>query len=140
MRKTNKIDTDSLQEEAKKSEDKEAFAVLARMRNCRVGVGARVESPSKVIFFIEIIASLCADHRTLNLNSLEDSLFILRKLKEKGYVLTCEDDGSVSCELAVPSENLTVEYKAAISILARSKPGVKKIKCISPSSLGTLRW
>ena len=140
MRKTNKIDTDSLQEEAKKSEDKEAFAVLARIRNCRVGVGARLESPSKVIFFIEIIASLCADHRTLNLNSLEDSLFILRKLKEKGYVLTCEDDGSVSCELSVPLENLTVEYKAAISILVRAKPDVKKIKCISSPSLGTLHW
>jgi hypothetical protein len=120
MRKTNKIDTYCLQEEAKKSEDKEAFVVLARMRNCRVGVGARLESSSKPIFFIEIIASLCADHRTLNLNSLEDSLFILKKLKEKGYVLTCEDDGSISCELAVPSENLTLEYKTAVSILARA--------------------
>jgi len=125
MRKTNKIDADSLQEEAKKSEDKEAFAVLARMRNCRVGVGARLESPSKPIFFVEIIANLCTDHHALNLDSLENSLLILRKLEEKGYVLTCEDDGSVSCELAVPSENLTLEYKAAISILTRAKPEVR---------------
>jgi hypothetical protein len=115
MRKANKIDAHSLQEEANKSEDKEAFAVLARTRNCRVGVGARLESPAKPIFFIEIIERLCADHH-VNLKSLEKSLLILRKLKEKGYVLTCED-GSVSCELAVPPENLTVEYETAISIL-----------------------
>ena len=125
MRKTNKIDTYCLQEEAKKSEDKEAFVVLARMRNCRVGVGARLESPSKPIFFVEIIANLCTDHHALNLDSLENSLLTLRKLEEKGYVLTCEDDGSVSCELAVPSENLTLEYKAAISILTRAKPEVR---------------
>jgi hypothetical protein len=115
MKKANKIDAHSLQEEANKSEDKEAFAVLARTRNCRVGVGARLESPAKPIFFIEIIKKLCADH-VVNLNSLENSLLILRKLEERGYVLTCED-GSVSCELAVPSENLTVEYETAISIL-----------------------
>jgi hypothetical protein len=129
-RKTNKIDAHSLQEKANSSEDKEAFAVLARMRNCRVGVGARLESPEKPIFFIEIIASLCADNHTLNLNSFENSLLILRKLKERGYVLTCEEDGSISCELAVPSENLTVECEAAISILKkigriRNEPDVR---------------
>ena len=120
MRKANKIDAHSLQEKANKSEDKEAFAVLARMRNCRVGVGARMESATKPIFFIEITASLCADHHTVNLNSLENSMLILRKLEERGYVLTCDEDGSISCELAVLAENLTVEYKAAISILTRA--------------------
>ena len=120
MRKTNKIDTYCLQEEAKKSEDKEAFVVLARMRNCRVGVGARLESSSKPIFFVEIIASLCADRSVVNLNSLENKLLILRKLKERGYVLTCEEDEAISCELVVPSENLTLEYDAAILIIKKN--------------------
>jgi len=118
MRKTNKIDTCSLQEQAKKSEDKEAFAPLARMSNCRIGVGAREES-SKPVFFIEIVASLCAKQHILNLNSLENNLRILRRLREKGYVLTCEEDGCVSCELTVPSENLAGECKSAISILRK---------------------
>jgi hypothetical protein len=130
MTKTNKIDAHSLQEKANNSEDKEAFAVLAKMRNCRVGVGARLESPEKPIFFIEIIASLRADHHTVNLNSLENNLLILRKLKERGYVLTWEEDGSVSCELTVQSETLTVEYEAAISTLKetggiRDEPDVR---------------
>jgi hypothetical protein len=43
----------------------------------------------------------------------------MRKLKERRYVLTCEEDGAVSCELAVPSENLTLEYEAAILIIKK---------------------
>ena len=118
--RANKIDAYSLQEEANRSEDKEAFAVLTRIRDFRVGVGARLESPAKPIFFIEIIASLCADRSVVNLNSLENKLLILRKLKERGYVLTCEEDEAVSCELVVPSENLTLEYDAAILIIKKN--------------------
>ena len=117
MRKANKIDAHSLQEEANKSEDKEAFAVLTRIRDFRVGVGARLESPEQPIFFIEIIGSLCTERHVVNLNSLEKNLAILRQLKERGYVLTCEEDGTFSCELAVPSENLAAEYEAATLII-----------------------
>ena len=120
MRRAKKIDAHSLQEEANRSEDKEAFAVLTRIRDFRVGVGARLESPAKPIFFIEIIASLCADRSVVNLNSLENKLLILRKLKERGYVLTCEEDEVISCELVVPSENLTLEYDAAILIIKKN--------------------
>ena len=118
--RANKIDAHSLQEEANRSEDKEAFAVLTRIRDFRVGVGARLGSPAKPIFFIEIIASLCADRSVVNLNSLENKLLILRKLKERGYVLTCEEDEAISCELVVPSENLTLEYDAAILIIRKN--------------------
>jgi hypothetical protein len=119
MKEASKINAYTLQEEAKKSEDKEAFTVLARTRSCRVGVGARIESPAKPIFFIEIISSFCADHHGVNLNFLEKNLLILRQLKERGYVLTCEEDGTVSCELAVPFEKLTVECEAAILIIEK---------------------
>ena len=119
MRETNKINTQSLQEEAKKSEDKEAFTVLARMPNCRVGVGARLESHAKPIFFIEIIASLCANHQTVNLNSLEKNMLILRRLKQRGYVLTCGEDGTISCELAVPPESLETEIGTAILMIEK---------------------
>jgi hypothetical protein len=119
MREANKINTQSLQEEAKKSEDKEAFIVLTRMPNFRVGAGARMESPAKLIFFIEIIASLCANHQAVNLNSLEKNLFILKQLKERGYMLTCEEIGTISCELAVPSESLKAEYESAILMIEK---------------------
>jgi hypothetical protein len=125
MREANKINVNYLQEEAKKSEDKEAFTVLAKMPSYRVGVGARLESPANPIFFVEIIISLCAGHH-MNLRFLERKLLILRQLKERGYLLTCEEDGTVSCELAVPSENLTVEYEAAILIIQCARNSVRE--------------
>ena len=119
MRRANKIDPHSLLEEANQSEDKEAFAVLTKIQDFRIGVGARLESPAKPIFFIEIIATLCADRSVVNLNSLENKLLILKKLKERGYVMTCEEYQAISCELAVPSENLTLEHEAAILIIKK---------------------
>jgi hypothetical protein len=122
MEKAEKIDADSLYETANNSEEKEALTILARMRNCRVGVGARVHSPTKTTFFIEIVAHLCAGHQSVNLNSMENSLLILRELNERGYVLKCED-GFVSCELPVPSEKLNEEYDAAIFIIKKTQRG-----------------
>jgi hypothetical protein len=119
MKKANKIDAHSLQEEAKKSEDKEAFTVLARMYGYRVGVGARLKTPTNSIFFIEIIARLCPRDHPVNLSSLEKNLHILKKLEKRGYLLTCDEDGTISCELPVPPENLVAEYKAANSIIEK---------------------
>jgi hypothetical protein len=89
------------------------------MPNYRVGVGARMESPEQTTYFVEIIVSLCASDHVVNLDFLKKNLAILRQLKERGYVLACEEDGTVSCELAVPLENLTVEYEATTSIIER---------------------
>jgi hypothetical protein len=55
----------------------------------------------------------------VDLDFLEMNLAVLRQLKERGYALAWEEDGTVSCELAVPSENLTVEYEATTAIIER---------------------
>ena len=117
MKRKSKVDVNSLQEEAKKSEDKEAFAVLLRTRAYRVGVGARLKTRADPIFFVEIIARLCPRNHPVNLSSLEKNLNILKQLKERGYHLSCDEDGTISCELAVQSENLVAEYKTASSII-----------------------
>ena len=119
MKETDKIDINSLQEKAKKSESKEAFTVLARTQGYRVGVGARLKAPANPIFFVEIIASLCPHPRIVDINLLEKNLHVLKQLTERGYVLTCDEDGTVSCELAVPSKNLAAECEAANSIIEK---------------------
>ena len=115
--KRSKVDVNSLQEEAKKSEDKEAFTVLLRTRAYRVGIGARLKTSADPIFFVEIIARLCPRDHPVNLSSLEKNLNILKQLKERGYHLTCDEDGTISCELVVRSENLVAECKTASSIV-----------------------
>ena len=114
MRKTEKINIHTLQEEAEKSEDKEAFTVLAKLPSYRVGAGARLESSANPTFFIEIIVNVCAGHHPVDLSLLEKNLFVLSRLQQREYFLTCEGDGTISCELAVPPQDLTPEYAAAI--------------------------
>ncbi len=119
MDEADKINVQSLQEEAKKSEDKEAFTVLAKMRNCRIGIGARLESPDEPTFFIEVLVSLCTGRNSIDLDLMEKKLSLLRQLTERGHLLTCEEDGCISCELAVPRKNLITECKATISTLKK---------------------
>jgi len=109
----------TLQEEAEKSGDNEAFTVLAKIGNCRIGMGARLESARDPTFFIEVLVSLCTGHDQVNLDIMERKLSLLKRLNQKGYVLDCEEDGCVSCELTVQSKSLTAECMAAGSILEK---------------------
>lgn len=117
MKQTEAIDVRTMREKAKKSEDHEAFKVLAKTRNCRIGIGARLESAGEPVFFIEVLVSLCAGHGPVELSVMERKLSLLRRLEERRYSLNCEEDGCVSCELAVPSKNLSAECEAANSIM-----------------------
>jgi hypothetical protein len=117
MKKTSKIDIQSLQEEAKKSEVNEAFTIVTKMQNCRIGVGARLESPETSAYFVEVLISLCTSHHPVNLDLAEKNLFLLRQLDKRGYMLNCEEDGCISCELIVSSEKLIAECEAATLII-----------------------
>jgi hypothetical protein len=119
MNSADKIDIRSLQKEAKKSEDNEAFTVLARMQNCRIGVGARLESSAEPTFFIEVLVSLCTCQDDVDLDLIEKKVSLLSRLKERGYLLSCEEDGCVSCELTVPSKNLITEYEVTSSMIKK---------------------
>jgi len=117
MKQTEAINVRTIREKAKKSEDHEAFKVLVKTRKCRIGIGARLESTGEPIFFIEVLLSLCADNGPVKLSVMEKKLSLLRRLEERRYSLNCEEDGCVSCELVVPSKNLSAECEAADSIM-----------------------
>jgi len=119
MKEINGINIDSLLKKAK-SKHNEAFQVLARMQNCRVGVGARLESVEYPSFFIEVLASPCTNDRAVNLEFVETNLRLLKQLEKRGYVLNCEEDGSISCELTVSSKNLAAEYEAIINLVGEN--------------------
>jgi len=109
----------TLREEAEKSGDNEAFTVLAKIGDCRIGMGARLESSGEPTFFIEVLVSLCTGNDHVNLNIMERKLSLLKRLHQEGYVLDCEEDGCVSCELTVQSKSLTAECMSASSILEK---------------------
>lgn len=121
MKKASRINIQSLQEEVKKSEVNEGFTIVTKMQNCRIGVGVRVESPETPAYFVEVLVSLCSSQHPVNLDIAEKSLFLLRQLDERGYMLNCEEDGCISCELIVPSEKLIVECEAATLIIENAQ-------------------
>jgi len=113
------FDSQALQEQAKESEDKESFKVLEGWRNCRIGVGVRFESSGVPSFFIEVLVKLCSNLSPFDLGLMERSLFLLKKLKSRGYSLNCEEDACISCELAIVPEKLLVELES-VGSLARA--------------------
>ena len=116
MHQTEPIDTKALVEEAKTSRDKEAYKLLEKTPSCRIGVGARVDSPNPPSFFIEVIVKLSTENDEVNLLRLEKTLRLLRALQTRGYSLTYEDDNSISCETTTSIHEISQEYEAAKSI------------------------
>jgi len=120
MNATDKINIYSLHEEARKSEDNEAFRILGKIGNCRIGIGARLESSEDSTFFVEVLVNLCTGQDPVDLDLVERKLTLLRKLRQRKYVLNCQEDGCVSCELTVQSENLVTEYETTRSMMEKS--------------------
>jgi hypothetical protein len=119
MRKARPPDVKALERGARKSQDKESFQVLAKMRNYRIGVGARLDSSGETCFFLEVLVDPCGNRSSLDLDLMEKSLMVLRELSERGYTLTCEEDGSVSCEKSTAPEKVDFEKQAVDAVVKR---------------------
>jgi len=110
MNKTKTIDIQALQKDAENSEHKEAYRVLDRSSNYRIGVGARLTPSGQPSFFLEVVVQSCLESSEVDLQLLEKDLMFLKELKARGYSLNCEGDGSISCEVTVSPQNVASEY------------------------------
>ena len=111
MNKEKTIDIRALQKDAGNSEHKEAYRVLDRSNNYRIGVGARLTPSDQPSFFLEVVVQSCLESSEVDLQLLEKNLMFLKELKARGYSLNCEGDGSISCEVTVSPQNVASEYE-----------------------------
>jgi hypothetical protein len=111
MNKEKTIDIQALQKDAENSEHGEAYGVLDRSSNYRIGVGARLTPSGQPLFFLEVVVQSCLESSEVDLQLLEKSLVFLKELKARGYTLNCEGDGSISCEVTVSPRNIASEYE-----------------------------
>ena len=109
MNKT--IDIQALQKDAENSEHGEAYRVLDKSSNYRIGVGARLTPSGQPSLFFEVVVQSCLESSEVDLQLLEKSLAFLKELKARGYSLNCEGDGSISCEVTVSPRNIASEYE-----------------------------
>lgn len=112
MDRTKTIDIQDLQKDAENSEHGEAYRVLDKSSNYRIGAGARLTPSGQPSFFFEVVVQSCLESSEVDLQLLEKKLVFLKKLKARGYSLNCEGDGSISCEVTVSSQNVASEYEA----------------------------
>jgi hypothetical protein len=117
MNESKPIDINVLLKKAQDSEHKEAYKPLDRNPSFRIGVGVRLTPPNSPSFFVEILIYLCSSSSAPDLKLLENSLICLKELQARNYTLTCQDDNCISCETAVPVQNLTEEYAAVKSLI-----------------------
>jgi len=127
MKKLRATDIQTLAKEAKNSEHKEAYKVLSKDGNCRIGIGARLAPSGQLSFFIEVLVYLFTEPSEIDLPLLETKLEFLRELEKRGYSLACQDESCISCEITIAPRNLASEYETIRSeICKRITLGKKK--------------
>jgi len=110
-----------LAREARDSEHNEAYKPMGKLDGISVGVGARATAQGEPAFFIEVLIPFCSGSM-VDLDRMEGKLEILRRLEERSYSLTCQDDMSFSCELVTREKDLENEYTRVIRVLDRCAP------------------
>lgn len=120
MEEACRIDIQTLRSEAETSEHGESYRVLERTCHYRIGVGARLKPPDQPSYFLEVVIRFCSSETKVDIELVEKSVTVLKGLKSRDYSLSCEDDGSVSCEINVAPKKLSAEYEAVKAMIARA--------------------
>jgi len=113
------VDIQALRKEADSSEHKEAYKVLEKSKNYRIGVGVRLESTNQPSFFLEVLVYLCPNSPQVDISLLQKNVMFLRELQARGYSLVCQDDNCISCETTVSLQNLASEYETVKMVMER---------------------
>ncbi len=107
-----KIDTPKLKRKVNSTELGEAYETVWRGEHYKIGAGARKEEPKEMMFFLEVVISLCQEDGDLKLEKLKTEVGLLEKLNSSGYALRCEKDNSIICEKEVSESEVEKEYEA----------------------------
>jgi hypothetical protein len=104
---------------AQLSEEGEVFAPLRTGTRSRVGIGARIGGDGEVVAYFEVL--LTPEGREVDLSVMERKLAVLRALKEMGFTLNGEEDGSISCERVVTAISLPKIYDIVMEALTKER-------------------
>lgn len=109
---------------AQASDDGEAYATAARSPGYRIGVGARTARKPPAVF-VEVILDLFPERPQVVPEHLENQAEAVRSLQAHGYAVTCDDDGTITCERATPPNGVSDEIRRVKRLLGsagRTRP------------------
>ena len=104
------IDVQSLLEEARISEYNESYRTLEKNEDIRIGVGARTTPTETPTLFLEVAISLNPGE-SVNLDSLDQKISLLKDLKARDYVLSCQDESIICCEIPTTERSIIEDTK-----------------------------
>ncbi len=111
----NTIDTQILEQQARSSQQKEAYRLLEKTSNFRLGVGVRLDSDPASHFFVEVTINLTSVNE-VSTAQLEKAVMCLRQLESRGYTLT-HQNGAVTCESTISVDGVSDECQAVRHLL-----------------------
>ncbi len=95
------MDVKALLERARTSHDGEAYAPVAKGTGFRVGVGARRESDGEALVFVEVVLNPFPDRPRVRPEDLRNDGARVSWLESRGYRVSCDADGTITCERSV---------------------------------------
>jgi hypothetical protein len=108
MKEEQQMDIRYMEDEARASDSGEHYQEMDKNPSFRIGVGARMSSPERPAFFIEVIVNPCPGPG-VDLSMMEKNLSVLKELETRGYTMRLEDDGSIVCEVRVQPDDVEAE-------------------------------
>ncbi len=112
------VDPRDLLRRASASDDGEAYVTVARGAGVRLGAGARATPSRAPGVFVEVILDPFPDRPRVTSGRLIQQAQVLDRLNERGYVVSCDPDGTIACECRVPPERLDEELRIVRRILS----------------------
>ncbi len=106
------MDAKGLLERARTSEDGEAYAPVAKGMGFRVGVGARRASDGEALVFVEVVLNPFPDRPRVRREDLRSGGARVSWLESRGYRVTCDADGTITCERNVAPARAEREVEA----------------------------
>ncbi len=88
-----KVDVQTLEAQARGSEDREAYVQLVRSDACRIGVTVAVRRTNKATFSIEVLFTSTNKGKEELQFSLNELAKTVKSLTERGYVVDQQGDG-----------------------------------------------
>lgn len=113
------VDLKALAKRAQESEDGEAYAPIARMPGCRVGIGARVASRGDPDYFVEVVLDPFPDRPEVRPEQAAEQSALAERLRRRGYSLSCDDAGVLTCERTLGASEARKEITAVPRIVCR---------------------
>ena len=115
------ISLESLEAKAAESDLKEAYWLVSDGADHRLGIVATAGKDGARTFSVELLVCALEGAAELELSTLEKAVNTAEKLKSRGYSLTQQDDGWITCEKQLPRNDVARECEGLMILAATSK-------------------